>query len=72
MVIQLYNYTIIQYADLYGEDSYKAIYSFEMSPYNVLKMRERLRGLKNVHIVPKAVGSKEGTVCLQFIDGVHS
>ena len=43
-----------------------------MSPYNVLKMRERLRGLKNVHIVPKAVGSKEGTVCLQFIDGVHS
>ncbi len=64
--------TIIQYADLYGEDSYKAIYSFEMSPYNVLKMRERLRGFKNVHIVPKAVGAKEGTVCLQFIDGVHS
>ncbi len=64
--------TIIEYMNMYGEDSYKAIYSFEMSPYNVARMHERLREFKNIHIVPKAVGAQEGIIKLQFIDGVHS
>ena len=60
-----YGETILDFIKCFGEDSYKKIYGYEITPAVVEKAKKSLSNFHNIEILNKAVGESTGKVFLK-------
>ena len=60
-----YGETILDFIKCFGEDSYKKIYAYEITPVVVEKAKKSLSNFHNIEIFNKAVGETSGKVFLK-------
>ena len=60
-----YGETILDFIKCFGEDSYKKIYGYEITPVVVEKAKKSLSNFHNIEIFNKAVGESTGKVFLK-------
>lgn len=60
-----YGETILDFIKCFGEDSYKKIYGYEITPVVVEKAKKNLSNFHNIEIFNKAVGESTGKVFLK-------
>lgn len=60
--------SVLEYVDTFGEDSYKRIYCYEITPAMIDIMKKSLCNLHNIEYRNFAVSDKEGSVYLQTND----
>lgn len=60
-----YGETILDFIKCFGEDSYKKIYGYEITPVVVEKAKKSLSNFHNIEILNKAVGESTGKVFLK-------